>query len=111
MAPKLSLVAFLITALSPCANAGQAEKALKSLGVSQSELEAQTIQSTVRRCVGLVQSQAKTVPSFEAEFYKRFDAYYNSATETVLNNVTMQGERKPLFVFQKCMAESGYPLK
>ena len=45
-----------------------------------------------------------------AEFYLRFDAYYNSNTGHVDNNVTTMGDQKAWFVFKKCMAEKGYPL-
>jgi ParB/Sulfiredoxin domain len=37
--------------------------------------------------------------------------YYNAATGTVHNNVQYVFQQSFLFVFQKCMAERGFPLK
>jgi hypothetical protein len=43
----------------------------------------------------------------DSEFFKSFDAFYNPASGRVEDNVTLQGERKALFLFRKCMAEKG----
>jgi hypothetical protein len=55
------------------------------------------------------------VHSFPAEpgygmFFKRFDAYYNTATGLVQNNAVTVGDHAALFQFNKCMAQSGFPL-
>ena len=63
------------------------------------------IKKVVKQCVEAVRAGATQ----GSEFYN-FDAFYNSATGRVENNVTMQGERKGLFLFNKCMSEKGYPL-
>jgi hypothetical protein len=39
-----------------------------------------------------------------------FDAYYNAATGRVHNNATYAGSGPTIFVFEKCMAERGFPL-
>jgi hypothetical protein len=45
-------------------------------------------------------------------FFKKFDAFYNSATGTVQNNATeVVGDTEPLYEFNKCMAREGFPLK
>jgi hypothetical protein len=44
-------------------------------------------------------------------FYKGFDAFYNPATGNVENNVVYAGGQEALFVFDKCMAGQGFPLK
>jgi len=44
-------------------------------------------------------------------FYQSFDAFYNPATVNVENNVVFVGGQEALFVFNKCMAEQGVPLK
>jgi len=48
---------------------------------------------------------------FEKKFYLNFDAYYNPATDTVNNNAMRNGDQPPLYLFNKCMAKVGYPLK
>jgi hypothetical protein len=40
-----------------------------------------------------------------------FDAFYNPATGNVENNTLTVGEQSWLFIFNKCMAEQGFPLK
>ena len=39
-----------------------------------------------------------------------FDAYYNAGDGSVHNNVEYVFQRRFLFVFEKCMAERGFPL-
>lgn len=81
---------------------------------SQADAQTQAIVKVVKYCVSVVN---KTVPD-EAEmkevyrkFYKNFDAFYNPATGTVQNNATTVGDQKPLYFFNKCMAEQGFALK
>jgi hypothetical protein len=63
----------------------------------------------VNHCVSVVHD-AHTEPGFE-HFYKNFDAYYNAATGGVENNAQTYGDQKALYVFNKCMAQQGFPLK
>src|SRR6266852_3993586 len=41
---------------------------------------------------------------------QKFDAFYNPASRKVENNATMVGDQQPLFEFNKCMTEMGFPL-
>jgi hypothetical protein len=66
------------------------------------ETETAAIKETVRACVQVVHSNPDT-------FSQGFYAYYNVATGTVENNMLYQAGRKPLFRFQKCIAEHGVP--
>lgn len=66
------------------------------------------IGKVIKQCVAAV--RASPSEKLLEEFYRGFDAYYNSATAKVLNNATTVGDQKPLFVFQKCMSEKGFPL-
>jgi len=66
------------------------------------------IDKVVKQCVSAVRA-APSEKGLE-DFYRGFDAYYNSRTAKVLNNATTVGDQKPLFVFQKCMSEKGIPL-
>ena len=66
------------------------------------------INEAVKRCVAVVHAAPPELGM--AEFYLRFDAYYNSNTGRVDNNVTTMGDQKAWFVFKKCMSEKGYPL-
>ena len=70
----------------------------------KSKDQAATIVDAVKRCVDEVHKQ-------DDGYYKRFDAYYNSATGAVENNVTTVGEQGALYIFRKCMASQGLPLK
>jgi hypothetical protein len=62
----------------------------------------------IKQCVAAV--HASPSEKILEEYYRGFDAYYNSATAKILNNATTVGDQKPLFVFQKCMSEKGFPL-
>jgi hypothetical protein len=46
-----------------------------------------------------------TTNTSEEFIYKRFEAYYNEATDTVENNGLYPGDKQALFQFYKCMAE------
>jgi hypothetical protein len=67
-----------------------------------------TIERVVKQCIAAVRA-APSEKGLE-EYYRGFDAYYNSATTKVLNNATRVGDQRALFVFQKCMSEKGIPL-
>jgi hypothetical protein len=95
--------------------------ALCTSALAETPLSDQTSEviKIVKQCVAAVhaagdcwtqKSGAVTCSYSEHEFYKNFDAFYNSANGLVENNVTLQGERKALFLFKKCMAEKGVPL-
>ena len=43
-------------------------------------------------------------------FFQQFDAYYNSTTGRVANNVIFVGGRPALYTFQKCMSNKSWPL-
>nr|WP_083795010.1 hypothetical protein [Bradyrhizobium sp. ORS 278] len=77
--------------------------------------DGQIISKAVKGCVAQVRNVGKCTNEQscprDAEFFRGFDAYYNPASGQVENNVTVQGERKALFTFKKCMAESGVALK
>jgi len=70
------------------------------------------IQKAVSTCVATVHStRVSQDQSYLQPFFNNFDAYYNPATGLVSNNAQSVGDFKALFVFQKCMAEMGFPLK
>jgi hypothetical protein len=66
------------------------------------------LNKVAKQCVAAV--HAAPSEQFMEEFYRKFDAYYNSRTGRVENNVTTMGDQKAYFVFKKCMSEKGYPL-
>jgi hypothetical protein len=72
--------------------------------------ETAAISKAVKLCVSAVHAAATNEIVLLQDFYKKFDAYYNSKTGKVENNVTMVGEQKAFFVFKKCMSEKGWPL-
>lgn len=46
----------------------------------------------------------------EIQFFKKFDAYYNTATGKIENNGLFVGDQAALYQFNKCMASQGVPL-
>lgn len=70
---------------------------------------AANITTTISKCVASVHSAAPA--DFNKTYYEGFDAYYNQATGMVTNNATRVGDEAPLYLFQKCMATAGLPLK
>lgn len=61
---------------------------------------------------GCVASVHRAAPQgFDGTFYASFDAYYNQGSKTIRNNATRVGDQAPLYLFQKCMANAGFPLK
>jgi hypothetical protein len=67
------------------------------------------IEKVVKHCVDVVH-QFPAV-QMEAQFFKRFDAFYNSSIGRVQNNGYLNGDVPPLYEFNKCMASQGFPLK
>jgi len=68
---------------------------------AQSSQNDAVIAKVVKYCVDFVHSSS---------VYTGFDAFYNPATGTVPNNALTNGEQRAVFVFNKCMAEHGFPL-
>ena len=67
------------------------------------------IASVVKHCVGVV-NNTNPKQAYMKSFYEEFDAYYVPSTKLVHNNARSVGAQKPLFQFQKCMAQQGVPL-
>jgi hypothetical protein len=67
-----------------------------------------TIEKAVKLCVDLV--HATKAEELDRQFFKGFDAYYNPADGTVQNNAYRNGDRLPLYTFNKCMVQKGFPL-
>ena len=68
------------------------------------------IEKVVKHCVDVVH-QFPATQIEEKQFFKQFDAFYNSATGLVQNNGYRKGNIPPLYQFNKCMASRGFPLK
>jgi len=60
------------------------------------------IEKVVKHCVDVVHQFP--ADQFLAQYFKRFDAFYNPATGRVENNGYLNGDRPPLFEFNKRMA-------
>jgi hypothetical protein len=67
------------------------------------------VEKSIKSCVELVH-KIKAKNQFEDEFYKNFDAFYNPATGLIQNNAYRNGDREPLYRFNKCMTERGVSL-
>jgi len=67
------------------------------------------IEKVVKYCVDVVHKFP--ADQMEAQFFKRFDAFYNLATGRVENNGYLNGDIPPQYQFNKCMASQGVPLK
>ena len=68
------------------------------------------ISKAVSHCLSVVHN-TRPAESWMQQFYTNFDAFYNPAFGVVQNNAQSNGDMKALFVFNKCMAEQGYPLR
>lgn len=81
-----------------------------SVGWAQNTQDA-PIPKVVKDCVNAVH-RTKLGPddAYMASFYRNFDAFYNAASQSVENNARTVGDQKALFIFNKCMAERGFPL-
>lgn len=71
--------------------------------VSQERSSTAAIENAVKLCVADVHGTGA--------YYEHFDAYYNPATKSVENNVVYVGQQGALYLFRKCMASQGLPLK
>lgn len=71
--------------------------------------EMPALKSVITDCVQQVRGAA-VANEFSKDFWTGFDAYYNPATDRVLDNTTMNGQLPARYAFQKCMASRGYPL-
>lgn len=79
--------------------------------------EAAAINKAASECLNFVHSFPAEEPYASA--FKRFDAYYNSATGAVENNASSfpisdfrgVANQAALFQFNKCMAQHGIPLE
>jgi hypothetical protein len=67
------------------------------------------IEKAVKHCVDVVHQFP--ADQMEAQFFKRFDAFYNPASGRVENNGYLNGDLPPVYQFNKCMASQGVPLK
>jgi hypothetical protein len=63
----------------------------------------------VKHCVSVVHN-THSPDQYEQHFYQHFDAFYNPATGVVQNNAKFVGDQDPLFIFNKCMSENGFPM-
>ena len=63
------------------------------------------LNDAITECVQTVREAAP-----DDNFFQQFDAYYNSTTGRVANNVIFVGGRPALYAFQKCMSNKGWPL-
>lgn len=68
----------------------------------------EAINQVMKHCIDIVHG---TQDPIYQEFFHRFDAYFNAANGKIQNNATVVGDQKALFVFNKCMAQNGFPLK
>jgi hypothetical protein len=69
--------------------------------------EIAAIIKVVTQCVAVI--HAATPEYGMGEFYGRFDAYYNSSTGRVDNNVTTMGDQKAWFVFKNAWPKRDIP--
>jgi hypothetical protein len=74
---------------------------------SQTEI---AVIKVVAQCVAVVHASPVKPNSPEEFSYPRSDAFYNSSTGKVENNVAYESDKLSLFVFRKCMSEKGFPL-
>jgi hypothetical protein len=82
---------------------GRAEKRDSTGAVEKQDsagaVEKRDVNAVVKYCVDEVRKD-----------YKYFDAFYNSATKRVQNNIIYAYQQGAVFVFNKCMAAQGLPL-
>jgi hypothetical protein len=97
---------------------GLALLALWGKPASAQDVQASDIQKVVNMCVEFVHRSPVPPavsrlygPEMSSLFFRNFDAFYNPASGLVQNNATTVGSQPSLFVFQKCMAEHGLPLR
>ncbi len=79
------------------------------LATSAMAQENAAVEKAVKECIDVV--HRFPADEMEKQFYKKFDAFYNSATGRVQNNGYLNGDIPPQYQFNKCMASQGFPLK
>lgn len=74
------------------------------------EIPAQTVDTAVAHCINIVHQSphSQVYPDYAN---KKFDAYYNQASGLVSTNALLNVDQEAFFIFQKCMAQQGMPLK
>jgi len=97
MCGKLCTAVFLFIATMPV------------YAVAQTAEKKSAIDDVVKHCVDVVHNFP--ADQMDVKFFKKFDAFYNSASSQVENNSYLNGDLPPLYQFKKCMAMQGFPLK
>src|ERR1700758_94978 len=82
---------------------------LLTISGSASAQDKDAIDHIVKTCVDWVHKTTPQDPGM-AQFYRQFDAYYNSNTKRVINNGYRNGDVPAQYEFGKCMATHGLPL-
>lgn len=77
--------------------------------IAQDKSQKSTIDDVVKQCVDVV--HRFPADKSDLSFFKKFDAFYNSAAGRVENNAFLDGDLPALYQFNKCMASQGFPLK
>jgi hypothetical protein len=77
--------------------------------MAQEKSPKSTIDDVVKQCVDVV--HRFPADNSDLGFFKKFDAFYNSAAGRVENNAFLDGDLPALYQFNKCMASQGFPLK
>ena len=77
--------------------------------MAQEKSPKSTIDDVVKQCVDVV--HRFPADNSDLSFFKKFDAFYNSAAGRVENNAFLDGDLPALYQFNKCMASQGFPLK
>ena len=68
-----------------------------------------SVVDAVAFCVDEVHKH-KVEEIYEQKYYLNFDAYYNPATNRIIDNALVNGDLPPQYVFRKCMTKVGFPL-
>ena len=76
--------------------------------MAQEKSPKSTIDDVVKQCVDVV--HRCPADKSDLSFFKKFDAFYNSAAGRVVNNAFLDGDLPALYQFNKCMASQGFPL-
>jgi len=77
--------------------------------MAQEKSPKSTIDDVVKQCVDVM--HRLPADKSDLSFFKKFDAFYNSAAGRVENNAFLDGDLPALYQFNKCMASQGFPLK
>jgi hypothetical protein len=83
---------------------------LSGAASAQNSTTAMSVTKAVNHCVNVVHN-VRPEEEFEEIYYIHFDAFYNPITGSIRNNAQTNGDQLALFVFDKRMAEQGFPLK